>query len=373
LKKLLISIILLASVLLILSCSGKKLIITSYNDGPYVFRENDQIKIISFNRLNNADTTLIDEELNPSFYLKCAFDSLSCPDFTFQLSGELASDSCIIDMPEKLIAVSDIEGNFGKFYKLLKSNNVIDQDYNWTFGKGILVIAGDLVDRGDYVTQCLWLAYHLDRQALKAGGKVYYLMGNHERMFLTGDSRYVSERYVPFYKLLNSDTSKLFSESSELGSWIRKKNAMLRAGNVIFVHGGLSPELLDHDLNIRKINSEMKNDFSDNEFETDESEFLFSGKGILWYRGLITDYKDYQKISPEKLAEVLDKYLSETVVIGHCVVDSVSADYSGRVIRIDVDHYERCQGLLIESGIFYLVDEFGKRRKLFDNTNLHGE
>ena len=42
--------------------------------------------------------------------------------------------------PYKLLAMSDIEGNYEKYYQLLFSNNIIDANYHWIFGKGHLVI-----------------------------------------------------------------------------------------------------------------------------------------------------------------------------------------------------------------------------------------
>ncbi len=45
-------------------------------------------------------------------------------------------EPCIYEMPEKLMAFSDIEGNFAALRQLLQNNRVIDKDFNWTFGKG---------------------------------------------------------------------------------------------------------------------------------------------------------------------------------------------------------------------------------------------
>jgi hypothetical protein len=52
----------------------------------------------------------------------------------------------------KMLILSDIEGNFGAFRKLLQANHVIDDNFNWTFEKNHLVLIGDFVDRGTMVT-----------------------------------------------------------------------------------------------------------------------------------------------------------------------------------------------------------------------------
>jgi len=361
--KLKISILSIVLSFILYSCSTQ-LELSSYGDGPYVFYAGSKTGVITFDRMQNPDTTYFDTEKLKAVTLVSEFDSIPCPALVFKIRTELSSTDAEYPMPSKLIAVSDIEGNFEKFYKLLKANKVIDNNYNWIFGNGHLVIVGDLVDRGDYVTQCQWLVYKLEEAALKAGGKVQYLLGNHDRMILSGDDRYISDKYQLIYKKLNAKASNLYSAATELGKWMRNKNAVAKIGSTIFVHGGLSYELLEKDLTIDVINSIVKQEVDKEEPQSEDAKFLLSKYGILWYRGLITDYGEYKKITEDKLDEVLKKYSAEKLVAGHCVVDSVSADYSGKVIRLDVDHYEKAQGLLIENGMFFAIDEFGNKRRL---------
>jgi len=349
--------------IVLFSCSTQ-LELSSYGDGPYIFYAGSKAGVITFDRMQKPDTTYFDTEKLKAVTLISEFDSIPCPALEFKIRTEIASTDAENPMPSKLIAVSDIEGNFEKFYKLLNANKVIDKNYNWIFGNGHLVIVGDLVDRGDYVTQCQWLVYRLEEEALKAGGKVRYLLGNHDRMILSGDDRYISDKYQPIYKKLNVKASELYSIATEFGKWMRSKNCVAKIGSTIFVHGGLSYELLEKDLTVVEINSIVKQHVDKEEPESDSAKFLFSKYGILWYRGLVTDYGEYKKITEDKLDEVLKKYSVHTAVIGHCVVDSVSNDYSGKVIRIDVDHYEKAQGLLIENGMFFAIDEFGNKREL---------
>ena len=64
-----------------------------------------------------------------------------------------------------MFVVSDIEGEFKAFRQLLQGNNIIDENFNWTFGNGHLVLTGDFVDRGTLVTEVLWLIYSLEEKA----------------------------------------------------------------------------------------------------------------------------------------------------------------------------------------------------------------
>lgn len=86
-----------------------------------------------------------------SMVLQCG-DTLRTPAFKVRLSKSKQTAS-EYPQPEKLLAVSDIEGEYDGFCRLLISAGVMDTRYRWTFGRGALVICGDLFDRGKQVNQ----------------------------------------------------------------------------------------------------------------------------------------------------------------------------------------------------------------------------
>ena len=98
-------------------------------------------------------------------------------------------------MPSRVLAVSDLEGNYQAFQDFLRGNGVIDKDGHWSWGDGHLVLVGDIVDRGDQVTEILWMIHRLEREAKAAGGEVHYVLGNHETMVMAGDLRYIHPKY----------------------------------------------------------------------------------------------------------------------------------------------------------------------------------
>lgn len=98
--------------------------------------------------------------------------------------------------PEKTFVLSDPHANWSCFASLLKAGKVIDADYNWIFGANQLVIIGDVFDRGVDVLPIYWLIYKLEKEAEDAGGKVTFLIGNHETMVLGNDLRYVKKKYT---------------------------------------------------------------------------------------------------------------------------------------------------------------------------------
>ncbi len=67
--------------------------------------------------------------------------------FSFQLKDSIKLENETYNLPDKIIVISDIEGNFDAFSGFLLNNKVIDNNYNWIFGNGHLLLNGDFVDR----------------------------------------------------------------------------------------------------------------------------------------------------------------------------------------------------------------------------------
>ncbi|MBN2018187.1 MAG: metallophosphoesterase [Candidatus Cloacimonetes bacterium] len=341
-------------------------------DGPYLFYQDSLINVYSIEEQNklSSHTAL----KNDSF--RVIIPNKYHDEFWFTLQDGHDAYPSTYPAVEKIFAVSDIEGNFEAFVSLLQSNKLIDNDLNWIFQDGHLVLVGDLVDRGEYVTQCLWLIYKLEQEAERAGGKVHFLLGNHELMDLKGRIDYAQDKYVAAGQRISSieDPEEalryLFSNNSVLGNWLRSKNTIERMGNVLFVHAGLSSELLEAQYSIQQINDSMRTylGLQNSEITTETGKLLFGRFGPVWFRGLVIDYKDYYtKTEESKLDEVLSSYNAETVVIGHTIVDSiVSTDYDGKVIRIDIHQPKeretgKAEALLIEGNEFFRVNDLGER------------
>ena len=123
-------------------------------------------------------------------------------------------------------------------------NHIIDEKLNWVFGKGHLVIVGDVFDRGPKINEMLWLLYKLEIQAKETGGRLHFLLGNHEYMVLHKDLRYVHDRYKVSSKLLGLEYDELYSNQTIIGRWLRSKSTIIKINNSIFVHGGVSEEFI---------------------------------------------------------------------------------------------------------------------------------
>jgi Calcineurin-like phosphoesterase len=201
-----------------------------------------------------------------------------------------------------LVAIGDVHGDIDDFRAILQRVGLIDEQQHWTGGKTTLVQLGDLIDRGPKPREVLDMMMSLDQQAATADGKVVSLLGNHEVMNLMGDLRYVSvgnfasfadsdsekRRASAFqqYTAWRNDHPQLLAELSQpvlpetesewmirhplgfiehreafspdgmYGKWLRQHSAVIMIGGVIFLHGGINPDLAS--LQLDQINERIR-------------------------------------------------------------------------------------------------------------------
>ena len=247
------------------------------------------------------------------------------------------------------------------------------KNLNWIFGKGHLVLNGDFIDRSYFTTQVLWFIYKLEQDAERKGGKVHYILGNHEIMNIQGHNKYAKRKYKNIATLLGLKQYQLYDTTMHLGKWLQTKNVIEKIGDFVFVHGGISPELADKQIGFGEINKIarknyqtacfLKLDMSDN-----ERIIVSSKSGPYWYRGY---WKDDLK---QKVVDKITDYLNcSHIVVGHTIQEEVRSVFQGKIIGIDVEHPKdyykyfpklHMQGLLIENDKFYRIDDEGKRTEI---------
>ncbi len=334
-------------------------------DGPYIFND-------TLYRVNAANRFLKEPYTNQDSLSIHVFNK-ACDTFHVGLKSKHRVFESSFPQPEKMVVISDIEGNYNGFASFLIAHKVIDERHNWIFGNGHLVLLGDFVDRGKNVTQVLWLIYKLERQAYLEKGHVHFILGNHEILNFNGNHTYNNGKYIKVAQEISGKEDKieavkfLYSNQVELGKWLSTKNVIEKIGPYLFVHGGLSPEILDYGLSLEEINAIMRAGYYKNNDEYDKiDEFLFGSKGPLWYRGLVKSTKRYDKIETLELSDVLSYYDATKIVVGHTFVKKISTGYGGKVIMTDVPHGNfkysgKTKGLLIAKEIEYVIDDLGNR------------
>jgi len=359
------------------------------SDGPYVFYKNDTI--CTYTRSISADTLLAQKSTNRQASL--AVQSY-IPDekFYVNLKSKLVPEPDTFPEPSKLFLVSDIEGNLDKFVKLLEANHIIDQHLNWTFSDGHLVLAGDFFDRGTQVTECLWFIYYLEQKAQQAGGYVHFVLGNHEIMNLSGQNSYTRHKYSDIASEIGvRDIKSLYGNNTELGRWLRTKNIIEKIGSSLVVHGGISPEILLNEHDINELNSVARRFYDQSETARQSKDrtvsLLYDDRlSPFWYRQYYNRektvmYEDgrvvvLKKASVDLIDSTLNKYHVDRIFTGHTLNDSkaISAYFDGKVVNLDVLHAEGIsQGVLIESGALYRVDDKGVRVLIVPSDKNYAE
>jgi hypothetical protein len=221
---------------------------------------------------------------------------------------------------ERVVAIGDIHGDLTDFVAILRQTGLIDDNRQWVAGRTVLVQTGDVVDRGPRTRQCLDLLMELERQATKQNGKVIALLGNHEAMAMMGDLRYVSpEDYQGFATEQSPEVREqayrdyldfvadshhqraaapaeqttrekwmvehppgfferrdAFSPQGVYGRWLRQHDAVARVGDVLFVHGGLNPDIPFRD--IPELNRRIDSDLA----TFDSVWQSLSSKKVIW-------------------------------------------------------------------------------------------
>jgi hypothetical protein len=220
-----------------------------------------------------------------------------------------------------VVAIGDVHGDFDDFVAILQRTGLIDKQNHWTGGKTTFVQVGDLLDRGPKPREVMDLMMTLEKEAKQAGGRVVSLVGNHEVMNIIGDLRYVtpvnyasfadgnSEKrqkaaYDEYMKWRDSHASLLaelpqpmeltesewmarhpagfieqreaFGPKGEYGVWLRGHVAVAEIDGIIFLHGGIHPELAT--TKVEAMNSRIQDEIK--AFD-DLKQYLQNGKLIL--------------------------------------------------------------------------------------------
>jgi hypothetical protein len=341
---------------------------SSYDDGPHVFWADSNVAIVFCLHEDSIakHTYRVEDTLWFSAHCQGGLREFAVP----RTPPIVHPDQC--DSVSSIFALSDIHGEFESFVEILIAASVIDADLNWTFGDGHLVTNGDIFDRGDRVTECLWLVYFLERQAIASGGMVHFILGNHEVMVLQDDLRYVNDKYLKgIARKSRIHYDELFGPDMELGRWLRTKHAVIKLNNLLFVHGGVSNELIDETgIGITGINDVMRRHIDAPSyvlaFDSTVQKY-FKGMGPLWYRGLMLGIEDrYQEATGEQVDQLLTHFGVDKIIVGHSEGEHIRKRHGGKVIGLDVDREALggFEGLLITPHQMEIVDRHGRHVEL---------
>jgi hypothetical protein len=132
------------------------------------------------------------------------------------------------------------------------------------------------------------------------------------------------------------ERTRAFSEDGEYGRWLRGLDVVARVNGIVFVHGGLTPEVAV--LGCEGINERVRRELTKDFDKTRENPGITlaaGGAGPLWYRGLASEDEVTLASSVEQILEDMD---ARAIVVAHTVTKTgrIQSRFDGRVIMIDV-------------------------------------
>ncbi|MBP1628328.1 MAG: protein-tyrosine-phosphatase [Holophagaceae bacterium] len=297
--------------------------VLAQEDGPYVLWKGDEARVF---RIHEGK---VQEERHRGAF------RLALPELTTALTLAPEAPEPVQDdyqAPEKILALSDIHGQLTAARRLLQAHHVVDARGRWSFGRGHLVVVGDTMDRGPQVTEAYWFFRSLESQALRAGGRVHHLLGNHELLLINGDLRYLNPKYAQPPPGL-PPISALYGPDSEIGRWLRTRPTLLRLGPFLFVHGGISPAFLTRNLDLNQTNDLIRAALGHSPHPGSEGAFLVHQEGPLWYRGFLPDFSPAS--TDQEVNRAATRLKVQAFVVGHTTLEQVCTFHHGRVYAID--------------------------------------
>ncbi|KAM0038042.1 putative calcineurin-like phosphoesterase domain, ApaH type, metallo-dependent phosphatase [Helianthus debilis subsp. tardiflorus] len=283
--------------------------------------------------------------------------------------------------PDRLIAVGDLHGDLSKTQQALRLAGLIDASDQWSGGGATLVQVGDVLDRGGEELKILYFLEKLKRQAVKDGGNVITMNGNHEilnvdRNFYSTDPSGMEEfRNWAYWYTTGNNLKRLCDGltkpkdiydgipsnfpgiKQEYWSGFRARIAALRpkgpiatrflsknltvlvVGESVFAHGGLLPEHVDYGL--EQINNDVR-DWITGLKDNISSDLVRARNSIVWLRRFSRKYVEECDCSmlEHALATIPG---ARRMVMGHTIQTSgINTVCDGKAIRIDVGMSKGC-------------------------------
>lgn len=349
----------------------------NYSDGPYLrFRNKNKIeaRYIKHDSLNRR--TFIEKQIYKLKDINHRFVGLSSDTSSYPISLKFENSISEYRDVKKLLVIGDIHGQFDTLKTFLINNRVVDSKMHWIFGKGTIVFMGDIFDRGEKVTEALWLIYKLEHEAALCGGKVHLILGNHELLVFQQDHKYLAEKYYYMFNRLKLNYSHFYGKNSVLGQWLRSKNAIIKIDSFLFVHGGIHPYLIKYKLSIDTINTLLKNYINNPgklKFSNDKViQFLIGYNGPLWYRGMV-DQSGEDKFEENDLKNILEFYNVSSVLVGHTYNSEIKFFNNCKIVATDVPFYLNdgypMQALLFEDHKLVILNSQGEKKQVSFSNN----
>jgi hypothetical protein len=188
-------------------------------------------------------------------------------------------------------------------------------------------------------------------------------------MNLTGDIRYVRNKYFENARIIKENYKNWYKPNTEIGRWLRSKNAVERIGNRLFCHAGISPQVAYSGLSIADINDKIRHEVRGLGTVASErgcSIAVSQSLGPHWYRGLVRN-----EVAEHEMQAIMGWAKATQIIVGHTLVNEITTFYDGRVVAIDLMHETNAleglaEALWIDKHGVMVINHEGRKRPLLN-------
>jgi hypothetical protein len=145
------------------------------------------------------------------------------------------------DTLDDIFAIGDPHGDPERLASALAAAKLIDgaqTELNWTGGGSVLVITGDLIDKGSDSMEVIALSRRLQSEAAAHGGRVIITMGNHEAEFLANPHGKKTKEFRSELRAAGMDPDDVANCDGDVGQFLCGLPIAARVNEWFFSHGG---------------------------------------------------------------------------------------------------------------------------------------
>jgi hypothetical protein len=145
-----------------------------------------------------------------------------------------------VDGAPEIFAVGDAHSDYVRLVSAMRGAGIIDKGDNWIAGHAVLVVTGDMIDKGPRPLDVLRLFRKLRETAPATGGRAIVLAGNHEAEFMADPSASKAKEFADQLRGAGVQPSDVAACKGEFGEFLCSLPFAARVNDVFFSHAGNS-------------------------------------------------------------------------------------------------------------------------------------
>ena len=257
----------------------------------------------------------------------------------------------------RTIAIGDIHADPKALLDILINKGVLDESGNFIARNIDLVLLGDFADKG-YDTRGVWdVISHIEKEAGKNNSRLHSVFGNHDTVVLMGELKRMKQKDLQKFSTFDQDPVmgvKKALVTEPYKSMMRKWKGIIKIGDSIYVHGGISKFI--YDLHPSQINQVV------NEYVIAQQEYLenfikgidvkapkvphilapwkFDSKQAMPDNPFWTRLAAKHELSQNEFNRMLDYLSAKRVIVGHTPTNSkkIQKILNGKMILADTNN-----------------------------------